>query len=912
VLALLAALLGSAIVVIPAYASTVVVTKTADTNDGVCDSDCSLREAIATAGVGATITFNPALSGGTIYLGSTLTLSSDIIIDGSALASQITISGDSDNNGTGDVRVFFVNSGVTATLDSLAITKGSNLFGGGIRNQGTLTVTNSTLSGNAATSGGGIFNTSSGTLTITNSTLSGNAAGSQGGGIHSQGTLTATNSTLSGNAAGSGGGIFNNGGVLNFANTLIANSSAGGDCVNGGTGTIGTNTNNLVEDGSCSTNGTNFLSGDPNLGSLADNGGTTQTFALLTGSPAIDAGDDTVCDDNPGPNNLDQRGVARPQGAHCDIGAYEYQYQSTVTKLADTNDGVCDSDCSLREAIATAAYRQTITFASSLSGGTIHLGSTLNIAQSMTIDGSALASKITVSGDSDSNGTGDVRVFFVHSGTTVTLDSLIITKGNGTALSDEGFTGGGGIQSNTGNIVGPALTVKNSIISGNSADNGGGIFNKDGSTLTITNSTISGNTATGDGGGLYSDGNLLAITDSTISGNAAAGDGGGVRNGNIMTLTNSTISGNSATGSGGGIRNAGNLTAKNNTLSGNSASVSGGGIFSDNTFNATNNIIANSTSGGDCSGEIDTNVNNLLEDGTCSGNSTNFVTGDPSLDSLANNGGSTQTFALLVGSPAIDAGDDATCTTSPVSGLDQRGVARPVGAHCDIGAFEGAKDISAPTVTSFTATTPSSSLNIPITAFTASDNVAVSGYQITESSTPPAAGAAGWSATAPASYTVGSDGSYTLYPWVKDAAGNVSPVFGSPASVSVDASVPTVVSSVRADPDPSTAASVNFIVTFSESVTGVDPTDFSLTTTGAIGGAAISGVSGSGSTYTVTVNTGSGSGTIRLDVADNDSIVDAASNPLGGAGAGNGAFISGETYTIHLYSIFLPLVKGND
>src|SRR2546423_704466 len=72
-LALLAALLGSAIVVIPAYASTVVVTKLADTNDGVCDSDCSLREAIATAGVGATITFNPALSGATIYLASTLT-----------------------------------------------------------------------------------------------------------------------------------------------------------------------------------------------------------------------------------------------------------------------------------------------------------------------------------------------------------------------------------------------------------------------------------------------------------------------------------------------------------------------------------------------------------------------------------------------------------------------------------------------------------------------------------------------------------------------------------------------------------------------------------------------------------------------------------------------------------------------
>ena len=77
---------------------------------------------------------------------------------------------------------------------------------------------------------------------------------------------------------------------------------------------------------------------------------------------------------------------------------------------------------------------------------------------------------------------------------TVTLDSLMITNGNGTDPSSEGFTGGGGIQNNTGNNVGAALTVKNSIISGNTVSgNGGGILNRDGSTLTIINSTIFGN-----------------------------------------------------------------------------------------------------------------------------------------------------------------------------------------------------------------------------------------------------------------------------------------------------------------------------------------------------------------------------------------------------------------------------------
>src|SRR4051794_29937778 len=120
-LALLAALLGNTIGVIPAYASTVTVTKIADTNDGVCDSDCSLREAIAAASAGNTITFDSSLSGGTIHLASTLTIAQNMTIDGSALASKITVSGDSDNNGTGDVRVFSVTSSATVTLDRLTI-----------------------------------------------------------------------------------------------------------------------------------------------------------------------------------------------------------------------------------------------------------------------------------------------------------------------------------------------------------------------------------------------------------------------------------------------------------------------------------------------------------------------------------------------------------------------------------------------------------------------------------------------------------------------------------------------------------------------------------------------------------------------------------------------------------------------
>jgi hypothetical protein len=114
---------------------------------------------------------------------------------------------------------------------------------------------------------------------------------------------------------------------------------------------------------------------------------------------------------------------------------------------------------------------------------------------------------------------------------------------------------------------------------------------------------------------------------------------------------------------------------------------------------------------------------------------------------------------------------------------------------------------------------------------------------------------------------------------------------------------PVVSNITRTNTNPTAATSVNFTVTFSRPVTGVDTTvpfnDFFLTTTGSISGASIISVSGSGSVYTVTVNTGSGNGTIRLGVVDDNSIIDAASMSLGGAAIGDGNFTTGETYTIN-------------
>jgi len=114
----------------------------------------------------------------------------------------------------------------------------------------------------------------------------------------------------------------------------------------------------------------------------------------------------------------------------------------------------------------------------------------------------------------------------------------------------------------------------------------------------------------------------------------------------------------------------------------------------------------------------------------------------------------------------------------------------------------------------------------------------------------------------------------------------------------LDTTPPVVSSIVRANASPSPGPTVSFVVTFSESVTGVGTSDFQLTLTGSLATPAIAAVSGSGSVYSVSVSTGTGVGTIRLDVIDDDTIVDVAANALGGAGTGNGAFTTGEVYQI--------------
>ncbi len=740
--------------VTPAYAASISVGTTAD-DDNFAPS-CSLREAITAANNDAAYGGCPAGSGtdtitlpaGTYTLDSELpAVTSTIIINGNSAANTIIQANANPN--TSGYRILTVNSGGNLTLNSLTARNGytpSN-DGGGVFNSGTLTITNSFISNNSSpsNSGGGVFNDFSATMTTTNSTFAGNSS-NLGGGVYNGNTLTVTNSTFAANSAGAtGGGIFNfsvltiknstfsgnsaaafsgggirNVGDLSFSNTIIANST-GGDCLN--SNTVSTSTNNLVEDGSCSP----ALSGDPNLGPLADNGGPTQTMALLYPSTALNAGNDATCAAAP-VNNTSQNGVTRPQGTHCDIGAYEVDLTPTqsgpafvVNSNADTSDGVCDlrgqgfgnQDCTLREAIDTSntqAGANTITFDSAY----------VNAANPITTNGvsalSSITTQITITGNSATDtiiqagisaGSANRRIFLVTSTGNLTLNKLTLKNGH-CYLSCVGFPGGGAILSQG------ILTINDSIFSDNHANNyeGGSILNI--GTLTVNNSTFLGNPAfPSDSGGAISNGSSFSglhgtatISNSTFSGNYTGNSGAAIANvtaGSTLTLVNSSIFDNHSTGNrAGAIFVRGTVNIYNSTISGNVANINGDNIYQDvGTLNLYNTIIANSTSHGDCvmnSGTVNS-TNSLIEStaanacGLTNGSNGNIVGSDPSLRLST---GSPAYLPLNTSSPAIDTGNNSICAAAPVNNQSQNGITRPVGATCDIGSVE-ANPIPLPT-----------------------------------------------------------------------------------------------------------------------------------------------------------------------------------------------------------------------
>jgi hypothetical protein len=288
------------------------------------------------------------------------------------------------------------------------------------------------------------------------------------------------------------------------------------------------------------------------------------------------------------------------------------------------------------------------------------------------------------------------RVFYIADGAVVTIKGMTIRHGNPSSEPQSG----GGIR-NEGELL-----IEESIIRDNRGSAGGGIFN-DGK-LTLINCTVSNNTATGGdtylecntGGGIKNMAGVAELINSTVSGNTALGKGGGLHIAcqGTLVLVNSTISGNNTNNNGGGVYINGVGEFTNSTIVNNIAR-NGGGVCVHGTgeegvirglLNYTNTIIADNTISFveygvvDCflgeDASIGTNINNLVEDGSCD----SALFGDPRLEALDDNGGSTQTHALSPGSPAIDAILPDQCVVD----TDQRGMSRPYGQGCDIGAFE--------------------------------------------------------------------------------------------------------------------------------------------------------------------------------------------------------------------------------
>jgi parallel beta-helix repeat protein/predicted outer membrane repeat protein len=552
----------------------------------------------------------------------------------------------------------------------------NSVAGGIVCFLGDVRLTACTLTGNSTGSDGGAIYNYESELVVSGCTLSDNSAGNLGGAVYSNtdpsdSKTTLVNSTVSGNASGNhGGGLYNHDGRMEIIHCTISgnistNALGGGVASYGDDFTPTTVTESIIagnigEDVRFSSgpvnsffssghnligNGNAFAkfneSGDitngiPLLAPLGNYGGPTQTMPPLAGSPAIDAGANSLG------LEFDQRGVARSSGAGVEIGAVELQ-EVFVFNANDNGPG------SLRNAVATG--QDIIRFDYFLAGQTIVLtNGQITLSNLVTIDASTLDGSVAISGNHAS------RVFEVMDNSTVTLNSL-------------------------------------SIINGFTSDNGGGVLTHPTSFLTLNDCTVAGNQALANGGGIYYRGQAnQSLNNCTVVTNHAGLYGGGVHVLTSLKIHQCTFAANFAPGGGGMYVDGGSIAGLNQcTVVGNAAGDAGGGILVSGVLDYTNCIIAANlgpediyilpSGGGNREGvNIIQSIASLGIPYTGSGI---VINTNPLLAPLGNFGGPTQTIPPRHGSRAIDATGESLMT-----GLDQRGYPRVSGNSADIGAVE--------------------------------------------------------------------------------------------------------------------------------------------------------------------------------------------------------------------------------
>lgn len=565
---------------------------------------------------------------------------------------------------------------------------------------------------------------------LVNTTFHGNTASGEGGavyiytGISGDGRAWLRHVTFSGNSAARGGAIATAGGTSNPAGAnpeldgviLWGNSAsqAGAQMYNQQAQPV---IRHGIVEGGCPEGAqcTSVSAGNPLLGPLADNGGWTLSMKPGTGSPAIDAAATGTCPPD------DQRGIPRAQGTLCDIGAVEVEVPPCHVRAdaSGSNDGSdwANAFTSLQAALAHPACGE-IRVAAGLytpaAAGSPEIA--FNVRPGQRLYGGfaghetslqqrdPAANRTVLSGDIDGNDLTDADGILVRTadrrgenshrvlvldGATAAGPILATTVVDGFAITAAATfdLNGGGLYcrgQGAGNECSP--TLSNLFFSANFAAEGGGLFNDGGyggvASPTLANITFRGNSASYGGGGMYNEG-------------WQGGD-------SSPTLTNVTFLGNSFTAlvNSGGLGGNSSPWLNHVTFSGN-VSRSGGSSVMNMAVNGTaepvfSNVIA---WGGtlalpdepDCEVEI-CNVHASpvfiasVVAGGCPGGAQcgpGVIDADPLLSPLAYTGGATPTLLPAVASAAVDAGDPSTCADR-----DQRGVSRPQGAACDIGAVE--------------------------------------------------------------------------------------------------------------------------------------------------------------------------------------------------------------------------------
>ena len=666
-----------------------------------------------------------------------------LIDDGTDSSEDVSISGltiSGGGNGMNGTTGAGISSNENLTLDGVSVVGNQAVggFGGGIRsNLGSLVLRDSTVSGNSSRYGGGIYaGPSPGVVEIINSTISGNSAALTGGGISSNfaANTTIRNSTFTGNRSdsvgngdGAGGGIDINGGSeLTLHNSIVAgnfNGATGNDSPDDVAGAFQVaSSHNLIGDAATSgglADGTDGnIVGNNGSGTrvintvlnttLVLNGGTTATHALVTGSPAINNGDDAqAIDENDVALVNDQRGngFTRVLDAAVDIGAVESGEVRSLRVTTDQDIVADDGLTSLREAINFANdpnaganndgdadgdgnIQDTVTFADGAGELFATDQTILMLVNSGVGDDFDIEQGITIQGPTDSKLTidaqGGSRIFdlgrFELSNQTFNFSNLTLVNGDVTANRD-GINGG---AIRLDRDFDHFLNLKSLVLSNNSANEGGAIYARGFSNVNIDNSSIVNNESVRQGGAISLNNSNGYISNSTISGNTSGSNFASAifnyastRN-TIIALNNVTLADNT----GDGIDSFAYSEYTNPSVEIRLANSVVSGNTGDNLRTRTRVYEPGYTA----TATVTSLGNNISDDSSFGGISSDMLNTDPLLAPLDP---TTLTHALLPSSPAIDAGNDALAVDTDGNPLqfDQNGRSRFVGT-VDIGSVE--------------------------------------------------------------------------------------------------------------------------------------------------------------------------------------------------------------------------------